>query len=334
MAGIDDIIKLSGVSRSTVFRFMNGSNVRSEAKKAIIQAMERLNYKTDAIIKQQNVSIEISISNNFEGFKGFTEVVQGIIQRADERGVRVNLATRSKDQITEHYTRWNKDEGLKGVIVVGKNKEDEDKEAEMLKAGSIPHVFVNRIMNDPYISYVSVDLKQAAYDIVRYLIDCGHSKIAVIGSPKVFRVDSDKLEGYKLAFHDTDTKVPQGFYIEIEDPDDWESNIRNMFESNNIPSAFFAICDSQAMKFAHLAQSYGYRVPEDISVVGMDDVEAAAYFKPALTTVHVPFRKMGLTAVDNLLQMITNDEVSNIRTIIRHKLVIRESARKSIHEFK
>lgn len=328
MATIDDIVKVSGVSRSTVFRFLNGSNVRAEAKKAIIQAMEQLNYKTDAIYKQQNIVIEISTSNNFESFKGFTEVVQGIAQRADEKGVRVHLVRRTGEQIIHDYTRWNTGEKLKGVIVIGKNIEDEQREAEMLLAKGIPHVFVNRVMDDPAISYVAVDLKQAAYEMVSYLIQKGHRNIAVCGNPQKFKVDRDKLEGYKKALQENEIKVSNKYYYEVETPDEWENSLGKMFSKECMPTAYFAICDSHAMKFIHMAQSQGYKVPEDIAVVGMDDVETAQYFKPALTTVHVPFKKMGTVAVDNLLQLITDDEVSCIKTIIKHKLMIRESCGK------
>ena len=99
MATIDDIVKVSGASRSTVFRFLNGNNIRSDAKKAIIQAMEELNYKSDAIYKQQNITIEISTSSSFESFKGFTEIVQGITERADERGIRIQISRRTGEQI-------------------------------------------------------------------------------------------------------------------------------------------------------------------------------------------------------------------------------------------
>lgn len=327
VATIDDVVRVSGVSRSTVFRFLNGSNVRPEARKAILQAMEQLNYKSDAVYRQQNITIEISTASNYDSFKGFTEVVQGIMERAAEKGVTVNLVRRNGEQITADYSGWSTRNGLKGIIVVGKNKEDEQKEAEIFLTKKIPHVFVNRVIDNPNISYVAVDLKKAAYDMVSYLIGNGHREIAVLGNPKTFKVDRDKLDGYKNAFLDNGIKVSEKYYFEIDKPEDWETQVRSMFEKGDVPTAYFGICDSYAMKFINLVHSLGYKVPEDIAVVGMDDIEAASYFKPAITSVHVPFRKMGITAVDNLLQLITDDDVSSMKTIIKHDLVIRESCR-------
>ena len=327
MATIDDIVKASGASRSTVFRFLNGSNVRADAKKAIIKAMEELNFKSDAVYRQQNITIEISTSTNFESFKGFTEIVQGITQRADDKGIKVQLVRRTGEQIVNDYTRWNSSEELKGVIVIGKNIADEEKEAEMLVSENIPHVFVNRVMDDPSISYVSVDLKKAAFDIVNYLIQNGHNKIAIYGNPAELRVDRDKFDGYKIAFDKNETIVSEKYLFEAKSSGDWETTIKALLESENRPSAYFGICDSHAMKFIHIAQSMGLRVPGDLSVVGMDNVESAEYFKPALTTVHIPFKKMGELAVDNLVQLITDREVGCLKTIVRHELIVRESCK-------
>jgi len=326
VATIEDVVKKSGVSRSTVFRFLNGSNVRADAKKAIIQAMEELNYKTELIYKHHSISIDVSIAKNFEGFQGFTEIVQGITQRADEKGIRINLVRHTGDQILQDYERWNTEKELKGVIVIGKNKEDEKLEMEMLRSKKIPHIFVNRVFEERDISYVAVDLKQAAYDIVNYLIQKGHQKIAVIGKPDRLKVDEDKMEGYREAFHKNDIKVSDEYFCSVQDSKEWEKKIHEILSSKELPTAYFGICDSHAIKFMHIAESYGYKVPEDIAVVGMDDVEIAAYSKPTLTTIHIPFQKMGILAVDQLVQLIMDEEICCTKTIVGHTLIERSSS--------
>lgn len=330
MATIDDIVKESGVSRSTVFRFLNGSNVRADAKKSIIQAMEQLNYRTDAVYKQQNFVIEISTSNDFESFKGFAEMVQGITQQADEKGIRVHIVRRTGEQITDDYSHWDAEDHCKGVIVIGKNSEDEQKEAEMLIAHGIPHIFLNRVMEQSSVSYVAVDLKQAAYDVVRYLIEKGHKDIAICGNPQEFKVDRDKLEGYKKALVENDIKVSEQYCYEHKSEKNWDDYFETLLSNDKKPTAFIGTCDSRAMRFIYKAHAAGCKIPEDIAVVGMDDVETSEYFKPALTTVHVPFKKMGIMAVDSLLQLMTDEDVSSIKTIVKHHLIIRESCNKCI----
>ncbi len=325
VATIADIVKVSGVSRSTVFRFFNGNNVRADAKKSIMQAMEQLNYRTDMLDKYQNIVIEISVSNDFESFKGFTEVIHGIMERADERGICVQIARRTGAQIEKDYKQWQCGEALKGVVVIGKSIEDEQKEIKMVLEKKIPHIFVNRVLEEEGVSYVAVDLKKAAYDMVKYLMQKGHKNIAICGDPQSRKVDFDKLQGYKKAFEENKTKVSQKLYREVCNEQEWEEYFEQLLQKDNMPDAFLGICDSHAMKFIYKAQQKGYKVPQDIVVVGMDDIEMATYFKPALTTVHVPFKKMGIIAVESLVQLITDDQIDRICTIIKHTLVFRQS---------
>lgn len=327
MATIDDIVRVSGASRSTVFRFLSGSNVRKETKDAIIKAMEQLDYKNEVIYKNKDVAIEISLAKDFENFKGFTEIIHGITTRATEKGIKVSLVIRTGTEIDTDYTNFDTENELKGVIVVGKNIEDEEKEAQMLKVNNIPHIFANRLIDDKDISCVGVDFKKAAYDLISHLIKLGHKDIAVVGNVKNMRADRDKLEGYRAALQEHGIKISEKYYYEVNNSSDFEKAINSILTADKLPTAYFGICDSHAMKFIYLAQSMGYKVPEDISVVGIDDVESSEYFKPSLTTVHIPFEKIGKMAVDNLLKLITDNEVIASKTIIKHGVVLRESCK-------
>lgn len=324
MATIDDIVRESGVSRSTVFRFLNGSNVRNDAKSSIVSAMEKLNYNCEALYKQKKVTLEISISSNFESFKGFADAVQGIIQRADEEGISVNICRRTGHNIVDDYSNWNTDT-TRGVIVVGKNLADEEVEAKMLTEKGIPHVFINRIFDTDGVNYVSVDVKKAAYEAVNYLISNGHKKIATIGVPYKLRIDKHKMEGYKEALLKNGIEIRPEYCKELTDNENWEKIVEEILKLEDRPTAFFGICDSYAMRFIHIAHNNGFKVPEDIAVLGMDDVDNAEYFKPALSTVHIPFKKMGILAVDNILKLMSDSDISSLHTTLNHRLLIRES---------
>lgn len=325
MATIDDIVRLSRVSRSTVFRFLNGNNVRAEAKKAIINAMKDLNYKPDELYKYQKIEIEISLSEDFESFQGFTQVVEGITKRATEKNIKINLVRRTGDKIISDYSSWHDSSILKGVIVVGKDTNDTLLEAKMLKQHNIPHIFVNRIFSDSDISYISADLNKAAYDIVNYLINKGKKRIAVIGCPNDSQVDIDKLQGYKNALKDNNISLDDNLYYELSNMLDWENTVNKLLNMNNRPDAFFAICDSHAMRFIKIANANNLKIPDDISLVGMDDIEMCKYTHPSLTTVHIPFNKMGSDAVDQLLHLITDEECISKKTIVKHSIKTRES---------
>jgi len=326
MATVEDIVHESGVSRSTVFRFLNGSNVRSEAKKSIIEAMEKLNFRSETLKRQNNYNIEISISDNYEGFKGFADVVQGILQRADEMCISVNLCRRMGDDITSYYSRWNVKESNKGVIIVGKEILDEEEEVLMLLSKKIPHVFVNRIFEAEGVSWVSVDIEKAALEAVEHLISLGHKKIAVVGQQGRLRIDRNKVKGLKDAMEKHGIPIDERYIREVLKEEDFNDMVKEVLTIKDRPTAFFAICDSHAMKIMHIARNLGIRLPEELAVIGMDNVDTSEYSRPTLSTVHIPFKKMGILAVDNIIQLISDPEVSNIRTIVSHKLVIRDSS--------
>lgn len=326
MATVEDIVRESGVSRSTVFRFLNGSNVRSDARNSILDAMEKLKFRSETVNRLNNYTLEISISNNFENFKGFSDVVQGIMQRAGEMGLSVNLCVRTGDDIKSYYSRWDNKEKNRGVIVIGKEAADEEEEAEMFLSKGIPHVFINRIFETDGISWVSVDIKKAAFDAVEYLISLGHKKIAVVGQPERLAIDKNKIAGLMEALKLHGISADARYIGEAEDEEEFDAKVSEILNMEERPTAFFAICDSHAMKIMHIARNLGIRIPEDMAVMGMDNVITSEYFRPSLSTVHIPFKKMGILAVDNIIQLISDSEVTNIRTTVSHRLVIRESS--------
>ncbi len=323
MPKTEDIIRKSGVSRSTLFRFLRGDNVRPEAKKAILSAMHELGCETGSLV-MKDIVLEISVSKEFERFKGFTEVIQGITERAEERNVKVQLVIRSGDQITRDYEKWNENGSTKGILIIGKDIDDEVKEGALLRQKKIPHLFINRVMEEPDESYIAVDVRKAACELVCYLLDKGYRKIATLGYPDLRRIDRDKLNGCYDAFNKYGLKMDKQFIHLLKDGETTEDAIQAILGSDHLPDAFFGICDSHAMQFINFANRSGLKVPEDIAVVGMDDLDIAQYFKPSLTTVRTPFRKIGLMAVDHLLLLITED-LGSIKTIVKHELFTRES---------
>jgi LacI family transcriptional regulator len=325
MSKTKEILERSGVSRSTLFRFLRGDNVRPKAKKAIIEAMEELGYEPENRNILDGIVFEISVMKDFEKFRGFTEVIQGITKRAEEKGIKIQLAIRSKNQIERDYEKWSENDAVKGIIVVGKDFENEELERKVLVSKNIPHIFVNRIIDEPDTSYVSVDVRAGAFDIVDYLIKKGHKLIAVLGYPDKLRIDRDKLNGYYDAFLKNGLEIPEKYVYKLSGEEPADIAIENILNMKERPTAFFGICDSYAMEFINKAHTLGLKVPDDIAVAGMDNLDIAQYFKPSLTTVKTPFSKLGVLAVDNLLQLINHD-LGSIKTIVKHRLFIRESS--------
>jgi DNA-binding LacI/PurR family transcriptional regulator len=149
--------------------------------------------------------------------------------------------------------------------------------------------------------------------------------IAVLGYPDKLRIDRDKLNGYYDAFLKNGLEIPEKYVYKLSGEEPADIAIENILNMKERPTAFFGICDSYAMEFINKAHTLGLKVPDDIAVAGMDNLDIAQYFKPSLTTVKTPFSKLGVLAVDNLLQLINHD-LGSIKTIVKHRLFIRESS--------
>lgn len=325
MATIDDIVKRSGVSRSTVFRFLNGNKVREASRLLIVEAMEELNYNKEKLTKTYKYTFEISVSPEYMHFIGFTEMIQGIMEVCEESNISVNLVIRSGKQIDNDYSDWKKENSV-GVLVIGKNMEDEFKEAKYLSEKKIPHIFVNHKIEMQDVSYVCVDLEQAAYDIVSYLIDNGHKKILTSGNPEELLVDRLKLEGYSRAFKDNGIKIDEKLMIKESDIKLREKIIKGILEGDNLPTAYFGICDSKAIKFTNMARLHDISVPDDISVVGMDNIDMAEYNSPPITSIDVQFKVIGRKSAEQLIG-IMNGDYSIVKAMIKHDLVVRDSVK-------
>jgi len=285
--------------------------------------MKDLDYKTDKLTKSLNLNFEISVSPQYMHFQGFTQMVQGVMEACEKRDIKVNLVIRSGNQIDEDYSDWPRNSN-KGVLIIGKNKEDELREAEYLRKKKIPHIFVNHRIELPDISYVCVDLEKAAYDMVMYLIKKGHKDIFVTGSPEELLVDQLKINGYLRAMKDSNIKVKDKYVITTSNSVDIEKKIRKILLSEDRPTAYFGICDSKAIKFINIARTMGFAIPEDISVVGMDNIDMAEYNVPPLTTVEVDFKLLGEKSVEQLINIMQCD-FTTIKAFINHYIIERES---------
>nr|WP_246208601.1 LacI family DNA-binding transcriptional regulator [Anaerotalea alkaliphila] len=322
MATIEDVVKKSKVSRSTVFRFLNGQNVRKSSEVKIMDAMRQLNYKTDEVQKRNNYVIEVSIPSNYNEFQGFSEIVQGIMESAEESGIAVQLCRREGRQIDDDYLKWNREERV-GVLVIGKNKADDLKEAAHLVRKNIPHIFVNHVFEMKDVNCIGPDMEQAAYEVIKVLLEKGHQRIMALGKYDEFLVDEQKINGYKRALAEKGIR-PEGWLQTYEDAKDWESRIRKALRSREVPDAFFGLCDSDSIKFVNIAREEGYQIPQDISVVGMDDISMAKYAFPPLTTIRIPFKRMGIVAVKQMMYLFQG-EFRHLTVEMNYKLVERTS---------
>jgi DNA-binding LacI/PurR family transcriptional regulator len=321
MATIDDVVKAAGVSRSTVFRFLNGGNVRPQARETIQLAMKQLDYYYNPRHSREDIRLIVSLKDNYEGMTEYADMVSGIMSRAESLGLNVKLRSGYGPAIAASGAPIK---NRQGVIIIGKENREEEEEAAILRNLGIPYIFVNRVFTDLSTSFVSINLRLAAQEAVEYLIDLGYTSVGTWGRPATYRIDAEKMAGFRDAFKHRGLPVPPYHYT-FEDNGDLVDVVRRLFRSGTFPRAWFGMSDNNLMLMAPVIREFKLRVPEDIALVGMDDIEPSRFFSPPITSVHIPFKEAGSRAVDALLGMLEDPLQLSARIILRHELIIRES---------
>ncbi len=317
MATKDDIVSLSGVSRSSVFRFFRGDNVRPDAREKILSAIQQLNYPyKPADAEGCSGTFVISVREDFNYFKGYGLSITGFMNRAGSFGCTVELKTGGTDDLKSGT-------GPQGVLILGKTSGEEEEEARSLKERGIPYILVNRIFNDRRTNWVSVDLEAAAEEAVGYLIDLGHREIGFWGATTAYQIDRHKKRGYENAYHSRGKALPGCLFSDRDG--EFEEVLQRLIDEKNLPGAWFAATDELAMRFNRVARENGIRIPEDVSLIGMDDVEPAAFMTPPLTSVHIPYQEYGAAAFDALRYQISNPDIGCQQIVLKHRLAVRES---------
>lgn len=324
---VEDLVRVSGVSRSSVFRYLGGKSLRPAIKEAIETAMRRLGYPLAGTEAARPFELLISISTNYGSFPGYGEVVEGIMARAGELGVHVRLVGGQAARAEGLDWLPPAVEGRpRGVVILGKTIQEEEAEAALLASRGIPLVLINRMIDAPGISYVSADFVAAAAEAVGHLLDSGRRRIALWeDNVRISRVQGQKVEGYRRAYTVRNLPLPEGIYAN-RDTEDLETAARRLLEGPQRPDAWFAMDDQAAMRVIRLAHDLGLKVPGDLAVVGMNDIEASSLARPSISSVKIPFFDAGWTAVDVLARLISRPMETAIRVILAHGLVTRESS--------
>jgi DNA-binding LacI/PurR family transcriptional regulator len=324
MATIDDVVRVSGVSRSTVFRFLNGSQVRPAARGAIQGAMRELGYSYDPKRNFGDFLLIVSLKEHYEGVVVHSEMVAGIMAMSSSLGLHMKMHIGPGRILSGEAERLLAERGRVGVIFVGKSDADEEEESAELVAAGVRHVFINRVFEDRSRSFVSIDLRKAAREAVEHLLDLGYDEIGTWGCPGEYLLDKLKFEGYRDAFASRGL-APSKLCFSLGEDGDLEDVARRLLDEGRFPRAWFGLSDTHIMRLGVVLRERGLRVPEDVALVGMDDQETSKFFSPPLTTVRIPFRQAGAAAVEILLGLIENISEESVHMFLKHELVVRES---------
>ena len=327
-----DVARLAGVSRTTVSFVLNnvpGVKISPETRQRVLEAARELDYYPTAAArslasgKTQRIGLVLGEGRKRLAADAFLPTfLQGVTAAIHRRGYLLVLQMAEDVPTYEAYARLIREQQVDGLILSGPRADDPV--IARLEKEHFPLILHGRL-NGCSLPCVDVDNLAGAYRATKHLIELGHRRIAFIpNAPSFYSGTQERFTGYKqaLAEHGLPFRpelVEQATFL----PKTGQEAMERLLHLPQPPTAVFAASDVMALGAMNAIHAAGLRIPEDIAVVGFDDIFLASYALPPLTTVRVPAYGLGWTAATTLISVIEGDRASSVT--LETEMVIRQS---------
>ncbi|WP_214829727.1 LacI family DNA-binding transcriptional regulator [Exiguobacterium algae] len=331
MGTIYDLAKKTGFSITTVSKALNNYKDVSEKTRAkILQAAVEMDYLPNAhaqsLSTKKSWAIGVMFSEaNEVGMKHpfFNGIIESFRHATEEQGYDLIFASRNLRNRDMSYLEHFKHRAVDGIVVICSDRMDE--QVQELMRSDIPIVVVD--MDSADCSVVYSDNIEGARLAVNYLYELGHRKIAHLAGDETTDAGTARVEGYKLAMQGLDLPIQPGYLVNAGffSVEEGKQAMQQLLDLEDRPTAVFVAGDQMAIGAIEAIHENGLHVPNDISVIGYDDIEMIQYITPKLTTIRQDTDEIGEAAAELLLEQMTAKERSQERRIIPVKLIERAS---------
>ncbi|MFE8702442.1 LacI family DNA-binding transcriptional regulator [Cytobacillus sp. FJAT-54145] len=335
MTTIKDIAKVAGVSVTTVSRALNGySDVNEATRKKIMDVAKELNYSPNtlarSLVMNKSKTIGLLVSGLNEGAvkDNFTfEVLSGVNQYVSDSDYDLILfSTNSTKQREKTYSQLCKERRVDGAIIQGIRTDDPY--LQEVVESNIPCVLIDIPIETETVGYVTTNNRQGAQKAVDHLIRLGHQNIAMINGHEFAVVSQERLKGYQDALKVANIEFNPDWVVNGDFNEEAAEKVAlKLIESNPEISAIFCASDLMALGVMKVARRLNIRIPEQLSIVGYDDILLASYVSPPLTTVAQNKFQMGYEAAKMLIHTLEGKDEPHVKTLDTD-LKIRETTKK------
>jgi LacI family transcriptional regulator len=327
----------SGVSVATVSRVLNGyADVSAETRQRVLATARKLDYTPNAaaraLVKRRSQLIGVILFTGEEHpdlqHPFFLEVLVGLKHSLGADGYDVLLFATEQPGTSRGphaYARRARHHGVDGVIVLAVDDTEEPELQKLLAAGT-PVVGVDLPISGSRASHVASDNLGGARRAVRHLHRLGHTRIATLVGLAHTMPAADRLLGYRAEIQELglpqrpEYEAPGDFYVESG-----EAGMRRLLALPEPPTAVVAASDMMAVGAIKAIEDAGLRCPDDIAVIGFDDIQLAELVSPALTTIRQDKRGLGVEAARSLVQLIDDPDAAPHVSVLPVELVVRQS---------
>ena len=315
---IKDIAEVAGVSFKTVSRVINKeSGVRDKTKLKVEKVLEEYNYISNFFAKNLRKKSSHTIIVSIKKFNEWSSILlKNIIEVAKEYKYEIVIDSFEKNTMN---TSLIESDYIDGAIIF--DAFEDDIRIKTLNKLNIPLIIVGKHSQE---TYVTSDNFSGGYMATKYLLEKGFKDIYFILGPLKGKTNEDRLDGYKRAH--TEQKIDikkENIYLNISSYEKVYSLVKNMIEKKNLPEAFFISGDERTLGAIRALGEANLKIPEDISIIGFDDIPLASYLHPALTTIKQDLNTLGKEIFLKLYQKINGREVTSLELPV--KLIERKS---------
>jgi len=333
---IYDVARKAGVSISTASKALNDrKDVGEKTREKIRQIAKELSYEPShfaralAMKKTGNIGVLTvryystpMLTNPF-----YSKIIEGIEEGLMDSDLNLITNVLRREQIENfELPKMVKEKNVDGLILLGYMPE---KFVELIANKDLPVIAVDNYVNEN-ISMIVADDVDGAYKATGYLTKTGHKKIAYVSGPSRRISFKKREEGYEMALNENNIPINPDFilYNDEEEPgNDW---MKKILQSKELPDAIFTCNDVTAILCINMLRENGINVPDDVSVIGFDNIEIGQHFIPSLSTIDVDKERIGIKAVSILMDKITNKNRTTERIVFPVNLIIRGSVKSRI----
>jgi LacI family transcriptional regulator len=327
---IVEVAKKAGVSIATVSRVINGSGkVREKTKERVLAVVQELKYSPNpaarGLIMRRTEAIGLLLPDLHGEF--FSEIIRGADEAVQLKGYHL-IVSSSHNEIKEIEAALRFMRGrVDALVVMSPLVHSEILLMNLPK--SLPVVLLNCHSSNMMFDTIMTDGFNGAKEMISYLLDLGHRKIAIIKGGDENIESRERMNGCQSAFNERQMALDGRlvFKGEFTEESGYKAAVQAI-RSEDRPTAIFAFNDSMAIGAIGAIREAGLQIPSDISVCGFDDIPVAQYLSPSLTSVHVPIHELGAMAINRIFQRLhkeTKDDAAHI--FVQTTLCIRESCR-------
>lgn len=340
MTGIKEVARKAGVSISTVSNVMNETKPVSAALKArVMEAIEELQYEVNPVGRglKSNKTNQVGVIVPSFNQVYFPAVLQGIHEAGIKYGYTILVFETNGDvELEKQHVRFLQHSWTDGIILASyANKEnisDRKYIRSLLDPGSrkkeIPVVSLENVL-DPGIDSVVIDNKKAAAIAVNHLVSLGHRTIAHIAAPLRFQIGILRLEGFREAMKDTGLRVDEDLIVEGDySPISGYQSMKELLKKGKKFTAVFAGNDQMGIGVIRALLDEGYRIPEDVAVIGIDNNFPSTLITPSLSSVNLPKYELGYQAMHLLNERMREPKRPRCVITLDSELVVRKSTSK------